>query len=476
MRAPAQRSRSPRRVAAAVRGLASGAVIVALTAVGLAAQPGLGLSGRVALTAVGADNLCAKEAREGASLARLPEGLALLRMRSDLEAAARLESVRPATSASSRATLVGVRREVDSLVRVLEGVVLAAPRRDLTLAETDARRLVDAHVRQLTPAVDAIVESALFRVVGTPLPTPNGYFGVTISSVPLRTSLQSGYIVSYCDYPVVEAVDPGSPAERAGLSAGDTIIAFNGRDVRAGMVDYSALLAPGATVRVGTRRDGRVREASVRVVARPAPAAVRAYARATPSAPSMVRAEGIEVPAPPPSVDALRGSAMAVGTRVPAAAMPGEWFFENTLPEAMRGVATIRSGSDSTRVLVFQRSEPSRPTASPSVPTPPSPVMLTIFANADDAMVGGAQLRTLGAEFRAALSLPEGVLVMQVLRGTPASAAGLREGDVIRRANGQAVRRVDDVRTALELSAEVRTIAFRVVRNDAPERTVTMTW
>jgi len=474
MRARTQGRRARRRAARAVRALAGGAVLVSLTAAGLAAQDGVRLGGRVALTTVGADNLCVKEARDGASLARLPEGLALLRLRSDLEAAARLETVRPAASANGRATLAVVRREVDSLARVLERVVLAAPRRDLTLAETDARRQVDARVRQLTPAVDAIVEAALFRVVGTPVSAPEGYFGVTISSVPLRTSLQSGYIVSYCDYPVVEAVDPGSPAERAGLSAGDTIIAFNGRDVRAGMVDYSALLAPGATVRVGTRREGRVREATVRVATRPAPAPVRAYARAVPGTPSMVRVEGSDVPAP--SVASVRGGAMAVGATAQVAAMPGERVFEHSLPEGLRGLASVRSGGDSARVMIFQRLDVARAPTRPAAPAPPSPVMLTIFANADDAMVGGAQLRMLGDEFRAALSLPEGVLVMQVLRGTPASSAGLREGDVIRSANGQPVRRVDDVRTALESGADARTIAFRVVRNDAPERTVTMSW
>lgn len=454
----------------------SGAALVAAAADGLHAQPGIRATGRLTLTSVGADNLCAKEAREGASLARLPEGLALLRMRSDLEAASRLETVRPASSTTSR-TLERVRHEVDSLARVLEQVVLAAPRRDLTPTEVETRLLIDARARQLTPRVDVLVESALQRVAGTPVPAPKGYFGVTISSVPLRTSLQSGYIVSYCDYPVVEAVDPGSPAERAGLSAGDTIIAFNGRDVRAGMVDYSALLAPEAKVRVRTRRDGRTRETTVRVATSATPAPVRTYARALQGTATMVRVEGDAVPS---SVDAplaelLRARAMARETMLAGATMPGEWFFEQSMPDGMRRLTATPTGADSTRVLVMRSREPGRVPALAPV-APPPPVMLTIFANADDAMVGGAQLRTLGAEFRAALSLPEGVLVMQVLRGTPAEVSGLREGDVIRSANGRPVRRVDDVRMALELGAEARSIALRVVRNDAPERTVTMMW
>ncbi len=460
-----------------MRTVAGGAALAMFATDGVQAQQGgMRSTGRVTLTSVGADNLCVKEAREGASLARLPEGLALLRMRSDLEAASRLETVRPASS-SNRRTLELVRREVDSLARVLERVVLAAPRRDLAPTDMDTRRLVDARVRQLTPSVEVIVESALRRVVGTPVSARKGYFGVTISSVPLRTSLQSGYIVSYCDYPVVEAVDPGSPAERAGLSAGDTIIAFNGRDVRVGMVDYSALLAPDANVRVRTRRDGRTRETTVRVAASAAPVPVRAYARAMQGTATMVRVAETEaaLAAAAPTAESMTGRVAGMATAASVSAMPGEWFFEQSMPEGLRGVATVRGGSDSSRRTALQPRGVSRVSELAAV-APSPPVMLTIFANADDAMVGGAQLRSLGAEFRAALSLPEGVLVMQVLRGTPASVAGLREGDVIRSANGRAVRRVEDVRLALELGADARSIALRVVRNDAPERTVTMTW
>lgn len=459
-----------------VRAVAGGAALAVFVSDGVQAQAGMRSTGRLTLTSVGADNLCVREAREGATLARLPEGLALLRMRSDLEAASRLETVRPASS-TNRETLALVRQEVDSLARVLEAVVLAAPRRDLAPTDIDTRLLVDARVRQLTPRVDGIVELALRRVVGTPVPAPKGYFGVTISSVPLRTSLQSGYIVSYCDYPVVEAVDPGSPAERAGLSAGDTIIAFNGRDVRAGMVDYSALLAPESNVRVRTRRNGRTRETTVRVVASPAPAPVRTYARAVQGTANIVRVDGAEVPlvVATPTAETMQGRVLALRGAESVSATPGEWFFERSMPDGLRGVASVRANADSTRLMLLQQRYASRSPA-PAAVAPPPPVMLTIFANADDAMVGGAQLRTLGAEFRAALSLPEGVLVMQVLRGTPASVAGLREGDVIRSANGQAVRRVDDVRLALESGADARSIALRVVRNDAPERTVTMTW
>jgi serine protease Do len=421
--------------------------------------------GRVALTTVGPENLCAQEEAAGARLARTPEGFALLRMRSELDAAARLETVRPASGGVTGRRLASVRGEVDSLVRALESLLLAAPRRD-QVAAFETRRDVTGRVRQLAPAVDAVVEAALARVVGAPAAAPSGYLGVTMSSVPLRTSLQAGYIVSYCDYPVVEAVDPGSPAERAGLAAGDTILAFNGRDVRAGMVDYTTLLEPNRTLRVRVRRDGRARDVSVAVQPRPAPAPVRVYARS-------VTGTVARPPAAPVAPTAPSAAAVAmVRGEEPVGALRGEAVFESL-------VATMRRGGagDSGRVFVFRREEgPAVAAIARDANAAPSPGMLTIFANADDAMVGGAQLRTLTAELRSALSLPEGVLVLQVLRGTPASAGGLREGDVIRAANGAPVRRVDDVRVALEAGLATRSLALRVARNDAAERTVTMRW
>ncbi len=381
-------------------------------------------------------NPCGQDDADVRSLARLPEGLALLRMRSELEAASRLQALRASSESSTAgAPVLQMRREVDSLARVIESVVLAAPRRggDAMNSELAQRSAVTIRVRQLAPQVDQAVELALARVA-RPAPTaPSGYMGVTLSSVPLRQSLQAGYIVSYCEYPVIEAVDPGSPAERAGLQAGDTIVAFNGQDVRSGMVDYTSLLTPNATVRVRTRRDGRTRDFSLRVASRPAPSPVRAYARVQSAMPT--------------------AQPVLARSEAPRAEVAGS------------------------NVFVFERSAPLvsvRGSGGVTAPTPPA--MMSFFTNTDDAMLFGAQLKSLGADLRAALSLPEGVLVLQVLRGTPASDVGLRDGDVIRSANGLVTRRVNDIRVAFERASESRTLAMRVLRGNEAERTVTLRW
>ena len=448
-----------------------------------AATPGVPTSGRVTLTRIGPENLCAQEQQAGERVARVPEGFALLRMRSELDAVARLESVRPtARTASGRASaerLQRVRREVDSLASRLEDLLTAttiaggARGPMASTAEVSARRALAVRVRQLVPAVDDVVETALVRVAGAPVAAPRGYLGVTMSSVPLRTSLQSGYIVSYCDYPVVESVAPGSPAERAGLTAGDTIVAFNGRDVRAGMVDYTTLLEPARRLRIRARRDGRLREHTLIVGTRPEPGPVRVYARTLTG--EVTRATDVAV-AP---LTAAGASAELAGFTTVDVDAPPRLTSDNLLFESLRRILPEVPAGDSASVFVFRRDAfPGVMTANVSTApaAPREPVMITIFTGDDDAMVGGAQLKTLGAELRAALSLPDGVLVLQVLPGTPAAVSGLREGDVIREAQGAVVRSVRDVRVALEASRAARALALRVARRDAAERTVTMKW
>jgi hypothetical protein len=65
--------------------------------------------------------------------------------------------------------------------------------------------------------------------------------------------------------PVLYQVDPASPADRAGLRTGDTLLSINGQDLtslRGGQA--FANMTPGVAVRLGFRRDGRDRTTSVR--------------------------------------------------------------------------------------------------------------------------------------------------------------------------------------------------------------------
>lgn len=410
---------------------------------------------------------CQSDDAEFLRLTRLPEGMALLRLRSDLDAAARIGSLRSGSAqALPTARVLDMQREVDSLSRIIDRVMIAAPRRgEFVQSEMEERRAVTMRVRALEPQVERVIELALARL-DRPTPAPAlGYFGVSLSSVPFRQVMQSGYIVSYCEYPVVESVDPGSPAERGGVQAGDTILAFNNQDVLTGMVDYTGLLVPNTTLRVRTRRSGRTMEHAVRVITRPGSSPVRMTARAT-----MVP----EAPLSPPAV-----AAVPTPSRT-------EFVFERAPQGAAQASGiTMMFMRDTTNPITINRVEPPFPlglmnvtvsgaSQAPIAPAPPG--MVGFSVSADDAVFAGAQLKSLSAELRAALSLPEGVLVWKVLRGTPAADGGLRDGDVIRSANGRVVQRVNDVRVAFEAAGDARALTFRIHRKDAPDRTVVLRW
>jgi serine protease Do len=74
---------------------------------------------------------------------------------------------------------------------------------------------------------------------------------------------------------LVAGVERGSPAARAGLKLGDTVLAINGERVDSSriMVRAVAAVAPGQTVRVTLLRDGRPQEIAVQLGRRPATAA-----------------------------------------------------------------------------------------------------------------------------------------------------------------------------------------------------------
>jgi serine protease Do len=105
---------------------------------------------------------------------------------------------------------------------------------------------------------------------GRAVSEPTGYLGIVFTA-PLARSIQgSGISVRHFAYPVVESVEPGSPAARAGISAGDTILAYDSVDVVQHDIALTHLLRPGTVVTVRVKRNGVVREFGVRVAPRPA--------------------------------------------------------------------------------------------------------------------------------------------------------------------------------------------------------------
>ena len=195
--------------------------------------------------------------------------------------------------------------------------------------------------------------------------SPDGYLGIAFTCPLKRIEDASGVRIIHLAYPAVESVEPGSPASVAGISAGDTILAYDSVDVVNHELSLTRMLRPGRRVLIRVRRNGAVKEVALRVAARPA---------------SYV--ESLSVPPRPRIIGPL-------------------W-------------------------------------------TLPSP---------DQIDAAGAELIRANDDLLAALGAPKGasgVLVVNVTKGLPAQASGLRAGDVVLSAEG---RNVSDPEALAQLLA-----------------------
>ena len=92
---------------------------------------------------------------------------------------------------------------------------------------------------------------------------PRGYLGVTFDGQPADEILRDGQqFIRFYQYPKIALVEPSSPAERAGILVGDTLLELNGTDVRK-EISLTRLLVPDARITVRVRRDGDAREMRV---------------------------------------------------------------------------------------------------------------------------------------------------------------------------------------------------------------------
>lgn len=307
--------------------------------------------------------------------------------------------------------------------RKLEAELGDAVRR---LTGMNARLGMDVGQKLVQGASAAAASASVVQVLGQTRAslasaTRTGYLGITLSptSNRVRVGADGDLYVRYYEHPFIISVDPNSPAERAGLERGDTVLAYDGRDVRRELPMHE-VLEPGRAVRMTVRRDGRQR--IVRLTVAPTPAIVRG------------RREEFFVPAPPREVlsPARRARAAAAAPRPAAVALPGS------------------------------------PT--PSIaPAPPA------FRVETGRGIAGAELARITPGLAAALGVRRGLLVTSVAPRSPAASAGLRDGDIILTANGRGVEDVAALSRAMSVDGSARAVSLEVQR-EGRKRTVHLTW
>jgi membrane-associated protease RseP (regulator of RpoE activity) len=310
---------------------------------------------------------------------------------------------------------------------------------------------------------------------------------------------------------VITEVVESSPAERAGLMRGDTLLRINNLNAtQEFMATLGSALGPGDTVQVRVRRGGQTRDFSVVAAERPAQYAV------------LPRNSRVVVVDP----DSLRGKLRimidSVMTRIDSLDVP-RVYIQSGGPEGMiryrlfTGDSVFRFGPDSMRIrvrpfawdsmrmridTVWQRMLPRvqgftlrgdstfrfwtdsiirlrgdsawtgfygnwqvwpGDSAGPSFVFGrgfPGVAVLGVRA------IAGAELTELSPGLADYFGVEEGVLVVRVPEGTPADRTGLEEGDVIVSANGQDVSNVSELRRVIMRTDSSRPVQLELVRKN----------
>jgi membrane-associated protease RseP (regulator of RpoE activity) len=282
---------------------------------------------------------------------------------------------------------------------------------------------------------------------------PRGYLGVTLSGVQ-NTELRNGKVFTLYESPTrIESVEAGSPAAKAGLESGDTIIAF-GRMTLPGAVPLGDVLTPGERLPLKVRRDGRERVLNVLV-------GTRDFANAS-------------IALAYPEASEASGTSFH--------------FDVNTDPLRVCVVDDCEvTASGSTRTLRGSAARAPRPprelsppavAGAPLAPARPERLLQNGTSwSSTDYSIAGAMLTTITEDLEELTGVDEGILVLRVAPGTPAATSGLRGGDVIVRINDEDIDGVRDLQVAVQRAAARggRQVVL-VVTRQRKERSVTLQW
>jgi len=291
-------------------------------------------------------------------------------------------------------------------------------------------------------AFDSLLERALGpRIVLRAMPSfsmrsmpMKGWLGLNVQGPHASLVDSAGRShVRYFAYQDIVSVDPGSPAERAGILPGDILVAYNGVDLINHEFNLFDMLLPKKRVDLSVRRDGEVKDYALTVANVPEEVARRRV--------ELDKQARIELSGPGAILIGAGGDAPRGPVR--AKRLEGEG-------EPLRAVGGFG---------------PMRPALTGQKP------FFFISPNG----LFGASLSNATQDLAKILKSPKGVLVNEVPEDTPAFRAGLRVGDVIVTADDDSVRTVGELRDVVVRRIGEHSIVLQVVRQQKP-RKITVSW
>jgi hypothetical protein len=220
---------------------------------------------------------------------------------------------------------------------------------------------------------------------------PEGYMGINFEGIEVRRSGAGPAVYMLGERPVIVSVEPGSPAERAGLEADDEIVMIAGSDARKPIL-LGQLLKPGARLPVRVMRAGQPREMTVVVARRPD-----------------------DYGSPCASLDGPAGFRLVPQATFIKRRDPPEPATARTAPEAVPKAGGFSYG------------------------------FVTPYAAGGTNLIAGAAFVVLDQDWRETLGVDRGLLVVSVAPGSPAATAGLRKSDVVLSAGDVPLTRTSDL-------------------------------
>ena len=362
-----------------------------------------------------------------------------------------------AVSAGAIARRVPVDTEVARLMELLqvsrrrEGELfmqLARLRTDTSRTERSALQQREIWLQLREASTDLLRAQARLIALCDGGPRPDGWLGVSFQGQNVMYRKPDGSTtVRFVEFPTVGDVADNSPASTAGVRRGDTVLVIGTVDVRGNEISFPQLLRPGTSVSLKVKREGELKLFNVRITRRPGD-------------------WGAECS----GVDQQLSAAVRTPLAMP---MPGELGMMTRLMPARAPRAPSAPAAQGAVAAPMAPEAPEAPEATTVMVSPRGfgPAG-NFFVYETTNFFAGAELRRLNADLADLTGVEDGVFVVNVLRGSPAEAAGLRSGDVIVRANESPVVRPDQLARAMR-ERDDKTITLTVMRKQK-KQTVTI--